>query len=144
MPQQFVATTLDGMNITNDTYAGKPYVLFFFASWCTTCRAELQSLKAIYPGYADQVAFLAVDMGLLESQETVRAYAREQQYPWPVALTDGATLQAWEYVSRDSKFAVNKDGFIIYRGGYGEGSADTWRKLFDALSNNVCATCFKP
>ncbi|MGE0594724.1 MAG: DsbE family thiol:disulfide interchange protein [Hyphomonadaceae bacterium] len=44
----YALTALDGgAAISSEAFAGEPYVINFFASWCTPCRAEHPQLMAM-------------------------------------------------------------------------------------------------
>ena len=49
----------DGRTVSSASLVGakQPAFLYFFATWCTTCRAELAQMRDFYPDYAEQVAF---------------------------------------------------------------------------------------
>jgi cytochrome c biogenesis protein CcmG/thiol:disulfide interchange protein DsbE len=46
-PAYALAPLDEGAMVTNDTFAGRPYVINVFASWCTPCRAEHPQLMAL-------------------------------------------------------------------------------------------------
>ncbi|EFV14196.1 TlpA family protein disulfide reductase [Segniliparus rugosus] len=56
---QFHATTLDGKPFNGLDYAGKPVVLWFWASWCPECMQEAQHV-ARAAAANPQVAFIGI------------------------------------------------------------------------------------
>jgi cytochrome c biogenesis protein CcmG/thiol:disulfide interchange protein DsbE len=41
---------------------GRPAILAFFASWCTSCRADLAVLAKVAPRYTDKVTLVGIDV----------------------------------------------------------------------------------
>lgn len=62
VPEQlgFTAATLDGGTFEGADLAGTDAVAWFWAPWCTTCRAEAPDVAEVAAIYADQVEFLGV------------------------------------------------------------------------------------
>jgi thiol-disulfide isomerase/thioredoxin len=49
----FVATTLEGTELDSASLAGTDTVLWFWAPWCTTCRAEAPDVTATAAAFED-------------------------------------------------------------------------------------------
>lgn len=43
------------------SYADKPTVIQFWATWCTICRGEFPANKEVYDKYKDKINYIAVD-----------------------------------------------------------------------------------
>lgn len=56
----FTGTTLDGTTLDAATLAGTPVVLWFWAPWCTICRAEAPDVAEIAAEYQGRVTVLGV------------------------------------------------------------------------------------
>ena len=54
------APTLDGSTLDVATLAGTPVVLWFWAPWCTICRAEAPDLAAVTAEFEGRVRVLGV------------------------------------------------------------------------------------
>lgn len=56
----FTGTTLEGVSFDSSVLAGKPAVLWFWAPWCTVCRAEAPDVAAVAEEFADEVSFVGI------------------------------------------------------------------------------------
>ncbi len=91
-------------------------------------------LKDVYPEYQDSVDFYALSYDLfVELSELVR-YRDGQDHPWPVAKAPAAMLPQYNIVQQSTKVAIDRDGVILFREGYGVEDAETWHRLFRELS----------
>lgn len=59
-PPAFAASTLAGGKVDSASFAGQPTVLWFWAPWCTICRAEGPDVAAAAAAFADQVDLIGV------------------------------------------------------------------------------------
>ncbi len=130
---------VDGSTVTSESLLGenKPVFLFFMAAWCPTCRTELRRLKGVWPEFADQVDFYAVGVDPTETMDRLDSYRESQGYPWPVALPSPRMLSDFRVLQQSTKVAIDSDGIITYRDGYGRGNEATWREVFIELAGSV-------
>jgi cytochrome oxidase Cu insertion factor (SCO1/SenC/PrrC family) len=91
-------------------------------------------LKTEWPNYADKVNFLAIGIDPTEGPDVLRAYHAEQGYPWPAALGNPQTIEAYRVISTSIKYAIDRTGTILYRRGYGVGPQQGWRDLLQQLA----------
>ncbi len=131
----FTVTTLDAQALTSaDLLAqDKPFILYFFTTWCTTCRAEFRLLKDLYPGYAERVNFVAVGIDPTEGPDIVAAYHQAMGYPWTVTLAERDVLERYNVISTAIKYAIDRHGIITFQRGYGVNSSETWTRVFEDL-----------
>lgn len=73
--------TLDGAAFGTGSYAGRPVVVNFFASWCPPCNSEAPDLAAFAEAHPE-VAFVGVDVNdkLADAKDFVARYG----LPYPV------------------------------------------------------------
>jgi len=71
----FTGTTFDGQKLTLSSLPGKPVLLNFFASWCTSCEHELPGIQQEYLAHKDQ-GFTVVGVNSLENGDGVGFYRR--------------------------------------------------------------------
>jgi len=74
---------LAGHSVRTADLRGKPVVIAFWATWCTSCKSELEHLKAVRAANGeDQLHILAVSAD--EERETLDAFLASHPYPFPV------------------------------------------------------------
>lgn len=66
----------------------------------------------------------------------LRAYQTAQGYPWPAAVGNRPTIEAYHVISTSIKFGMDRGGFVAYRRGYGVGSDQGWRDLLSTLASS--------
>ena len=99
------------------------------------CRAELRSLKDIYPQYQDAVAFYAIGVDPGEGISLLEQYKEAQGYPWPVTTAPSGMLPDYRILTQSTKVAIDSSGVITFRAGYGVESPDTWHTVFSQLAS---------
>jgi len=70
---EFVGTTLEGEPFDGSTLAGSPAVLWFWAPWCPTCRAQQAAVSELAETH-DDVRFVGV-AGLDEDVDFMAEFA---------------------------------------------------------------------
>ena len=90
-------------------------------------------MKTIQPKFEDKVVFLAVDIGYNANFEDVLAFAEERNYPWPVGQANIKMLTEFDVNVQSTKIAIDADGLIVYRAGYGQGTSEEWMRVFDTM-----------
>ena len=91
-------------------------------------------MKEIHPEFADSVHFYLIGTDPSEDLKKLAEYRDKNNYPWPIAYPSDGTLRSLRVVSQASKIALSKEGIIVYRDGYGQGSDQTWRGVFEDLA----------
>ena len=125
--------TVDGEEITIGEILSKekPVVLYFFTTWCPTCRNDLKNLKSVYDEFRDSVEVLVVGFDFSETAEEIREYAVRRGYygEWIFTEPSGELISAFKVTTMASKIVISTDGEIVYREGYGVVDEDKWRSI---------------
>lgn len=73
----------------------------------------------------------------LEGVSALDEQRRKQGYPWLVAEPVGGMLRDMEALVQSTKIAIDSNGVIVYRDGYGRGGEDVWRGVFGELAESA-------
>jgi thiol-disulfide isomerase/thioredoxin len=85
MAPPFTLKGLEGNSIALSDFKGKPILLTFWATWCTTCQEELPLLEKFYEGKRDQLAILLIVIDG-EREGKVQKIIKKNKITLPVAL----------------------------------------------------------
>jgi thiol-disulfide isomerase/thioredoxin len=89
----FVAKTLDGERITNDSSKGKVLLIEFWATWCPTCKSDEPATESILSDFEkDGLLVVAVNMG--EPRRKVKKYVETSHRLGKIVLAEDTTLAA--------------------------------------------------
>jgi thiol-disulfide isomerase/thioredoxin len=125
-PQFSVQTPLGP--ISNATFAGRPYFLELFATWCPHCQRMTAVLKKLRTAFPDErlgmVSISAspigststVDNPVPESQADVDAFDQAFGVTWLAAFDPNlSAAQVWGLNGFPTMFFVNARGVIVYQ-----------------------------
>jgi cytochrome oxidase Cu insertion factor (SCO1/SenC/PrrC family) len=97
---------------------GRPTLLYFVASWCSSCAYGETQLRQVYARYGHALRLITVDVD--PQQDTpamVAAFAKDYGGPWPAVLDRHLTLtRLYQVSSLDTSFLINGKGEIVFRG----------------------------
>jgi thiol-disulfide isomerase/thioredoxin len=76
---------LDGTETTLEAALGTgPTMVVFWATWCHYCQLEIPRLKEAQARYGDRLRVVAIDPGIRDSLDRVRAYVKRFELTYPV------------------------------------------------------------
>ncbi len=133
----FTIKTIDGKTVSlQQLVSEKPTLLYFWATWCPYCKRDLAAASKVYPDYKDKVNFLAIDLDPKESIAAIAAYKRNGGHDFiDFAPADVKVLQDYGITSTTTKFAIDRNRIILWRGS-GEVDEKTWRVILDGLASS--------
>jgi peroxiredoxin len=113
-----VLSLLDGRTVALDDLVGhRPIYLKFWATWCVPCREQMPHLESAFRTYGDRVAVIAVDLGLNDPIEDVRAFQAEHQLTVPIAVDrDGSLAERFHVSVTPQHILIDRDGVVRYVG----------------------------
>lgn len=104
-----IGQLLDGSSVSLADYRGKPVLVHFWASWCSICRFEQDSIVAIAKDYP--VISIASQSG---SEEDVAAYVAEQGLAMPVLVDEeGGWGHAYGVRGFPASYVIDAEGQIF-------------------------------
>ena len=104
----YALPTLAGDTLRSVDQQGAVVLLNFWAPWCTPCRAEPSTLRALY---AEHPGLQILSVALGADEAGVRRYAEAFDLPYPVALADDAVIDAYDGLySLPVTVLVDRDG----------------------------------
>ena len=137
--QPLVFEIVDGEKVSLDDLLseGKPLLLYFFTTWCPTCKKDLENLNETYADYKEDVNVLVVGFGPTENEAKLRAYKDRQNYIWPFALYNKEAITRLKIVTQASKVGFYENGDTAFSEGFGVASISEWRDFLDQLAAGV-------
>ena len=108
------SSTVDGADWDGADLAGKPAVLWFWAPWCPTCRAQSSNVSALAEKYDGQVAVVGV--GGLDSAESIEDVAGQIPHVTHLVDADGSVWQQFRVTAQSTYTVLDAEGEIISEG----------------------------
>ncbi len=110
----FTGQTVDGESFEGASLADKPTVLWFWAPWCSTCRAQSAGVQALAEEYDGRVNVVGV--GGLDDSSAIVDYAREVPGPLQLVDPDGAIWRHFGVRAQSSYLVLDADGHVLENG----------------------------
>lgn len=128
----FSGATLEGTQLDAASLSGQPVVLWFWAPWCTICRAEAPDVAAVAAEFDGQVTFLGIPG--LGPEDDMRRFVDETGTEGfrHVVDVDGGLWARFGVVSQPAFVFVAADGTA--QSFMGSLSADQLRQRASALA----------
>lgn len=120
----FVAKTIDGERLTNESLKGKIVLLDFWATWCPPCKHDEPAVESILKQFQkDGLVVVSINMG--EPRRKVKKYLEQSPRSSKVVLAEDTTLAAiCEATAYPYYVAIDRQGNVagVQRGAAGEGA----------------------
>lgn len=111
--------TFDGSVLKLTSLQGKPAVLNFWASWCTSCIKEMPDFQAVATELKDKVTIVGFDLLGVdgESESVARSFATGRGVAYPLAFDERGLLYAHfsQRTVMPTTIFVDAQGIVTYR-----------------------------
>jgi peroxiredoxin len=114
----FSLNGLDGNIYRLSQFLGRIVVLNFWSAECPWAERVDLALQAWLPGYGSQVAWLTIAVNSNEPEETVLKTAEARNLPLLLFDIGLVAADLYQATTTPHLFVVNRDGILVYRGGY--------------------------
>ncbi len=110
----FSLQTPQESNHSLSDYEGQPVLVFFWASWCSVCKAAMPGLQAVYTDYAPNgFTILAINTSHQDTLATALNYFQSQGYSYTMLLDlDGAVSQEYQVRALPTSVLIGGDGVV--------------------------------
>lgn len=112
----FVLQTLAGGELRLSDLQGKPVLVNFWATWCTSCRSEIPDLIDAYERYQSQ-GLMIIGVNLREGAARVRSFVDDFEITFPIAFDrSGEVAQTWRIGGPNegvpSSYFIDRNGVV--------------------------------
>ena len=109
---RFAGSTVDGRAFSGESLAGRPAVLWFWAPWCTVCRAEAPDIDEMQRKFGDRVQFVGVpELGEVPAMQRFVADTGLGGFPH-VVDADGKLWERFGVPAQPAFAFVARDGTV--------------------------------
>ncbi len=139
IPPDFTITSTDGKSVNLRSFQNEnmPVLVYFMATWCPFCARDFAVLSEIYSLYEKDVPIVVMSLDLSEDNNILKEY--KKRYPLLDKIEFGAssanTLSAYQVKHTTTKYAIGRDGAILYSGS-GAFDVNQWKILLEALKSS--------
>ena len=101
--------------------AGRPTLVEFWATWCSSCKALEPQVTAVASKYRGRLQVVTVAVSVNQSPERVRRYVAARRLPGAVVFDRaGAATAAYDVPATSYVVALDRAGRVVYTGQGGE------------------------
>lgn len=109
-------TAIDGRTIRLEEFRGdRPVYLKFWASWCGTCLKEMPHLESVHQNHGDDIAVIAVNLGINDDREAVINVRDEFLLNMPIIIDrDGRMAQEFDLIATPYHVLLDRDLRVVH------------------------------
>ncbi len=119
---------------------GKPMIISFWATWCSPCKKELNTIAEVYEEWQDEtgVELVAVSIDDARSASRVKPYVASKAWDYQVLLDPNSDFKRKMGVNNvPHTFLVNGKGEIVWQhNNYAPGDEDELREQLKHLTGH--------
>jgi peroxiredoxin len=111
--RDFVLKDLGGKKFALREQRGKPVLIIFSTTWCSTCRSEIPRYKYYHETYGGR-GLIVVNIDIQEPHGKVSRFAEKYALPYRVLLDEeGLVAQAYAIVGVPTMVLIDRDGALV-------------------------------
>ncbi len=96
--------------------SGKPTLLFFWATWCKSCRKVQPSVAALGEKYRGRVQVIGINVGGMDSVQAVNDYRQRHGITYPLLIDrTGQVADAYDIVAIPTVILLDLQGQVRFR-----------------------------
>ncbi len=111
---KFAARTLQGTKFSGEQLAGKPAVLWFWAPWCPTCRAQAPNVSDLGAKYRGSVRVVGV--AGLATKDMIEDLAPQIRNITHLVDVEGTVWNHFGVEAQSTYTLIDRDGRIVSEG----------------------------
>lgn len=129
--------TVEGVELTVDDLLSENQgvLIYFFTTWCPTCEQDLKALNETFQDQEWQVKVLIVGFDPIETLEQIQAYKISRNYTWQFVEYNRDAIIEYEVVTQSTKIAINQEGEVVLKEGFGTLSKIEWQEILQRVSS---------
>lgn len=116
LPNRLTAIPLKGLDGESpiSTPKNQPAIFYFWATWCTVCKANDPLLKAsLAPLKEKGIVFISFEEGSLPHDELME-YLKEKEVDYPVAIAGKEMLRQFQVSGYPTTMFIDRSGKIRF------------------------------
>ncbi len=111
----FNLDTIDGKQVSPNSFKGKPVLLWFMALSCPSCAAQADVVKQIKMEYGDKIDILVIDM-LGDTKDDLQNFISNKGSPdWKTTVDTDRVSIKYGITVVDSTVILDKNGNMVYK-----------------------------
>ena len=126
----FEVTATDGQTLSmRRMLEGKEaLVVVLFATWCGPCEEEFPEMDKVYQKYQDRLGMIALDIDMLDSEESAKKYADSHGLSFPISYVKNLP-EIYTTTSYPTTLIIDRNGKIAFCRVGAIPDADTFEKI---------------
>lgn len=121
---------LSGKKVSTSTFSndGKPFIINIWATWCSPCKRELNTINDVYEDWVDEtgVKIIAISMDDARNKHKVKPYVDSHEWEYECYIDPNQDfVRAMNLVNPPQTYLCNGDGEVVWsHNGYSDGDED--------------------
>lgn len=112
----FTLSDLRGETLSLSGFKGKIVVIEFMATWCPSCREEIEHLRGLYEKHPTDVAIIMISIDLqFDTNETLQQFVGDHDITWFVARDTANANRDYGVTVIPTLVIIDKNGYIRAR-----------------------------